>query len=369
MKTQRTIHLTVSLAALTTLFLPGQTFSAEPALFPPMSLLLAGDRDCNGVKDGTAYMDNCDTCVSGNTGETACIQDCNEDWGGTAYADTCGTCVGGSTGQNACRDGSSASLAGDSCKGILLLINQSTTGLYWVDGDGEGGYAPQQVWCDMSTDGGGWTLVFNVFELNGFAEDNFIASFGDNLWTDHGWRFDTTSDTISDTSTEPVEPGVSQGMLDMGILANNWDDLRFECSDSDNASTMTNFAQVAGYATANGNHSLLGATANGTSYTIPASHSSFDQTMIWHDNEPNTGNSDHYLCDTYNDGEPAAQFGFCYTDFLNNPNTLDYGDSIVSLSFGYDYGSDDWSTGFAGECGDMERNFLSNSGTFRLWVR
>ena len=68
------------------------------------SLIVTGliDTDCNGVLGGTAYFDNCGTCVGGNTGLTACIQDCNGDWGGTAYLDACNICVGGNTGLTDC---------------------------------------------------------------------------------------------------------------------------------------------------------------------------------------------------------------------------------------------------------------------------
>jgi len=58
--------------------------------------------DCNGVPGGTAFIDNCSTCVGGNTGLTACVQDCNGEYGGTAFLDNCSACVGGSTGQTAC---------------------------------------------------------------------------------------------------------------------------------------------------------------------------------------------------------------------------------------------------------------------------
>jgi hypothetical protein len=54
--------------------------------------------DCAGTPDGTAFLDNCNTCVGGNTGLTACVQDCNGDYGGAASIDQCGVCSGGNTG-------------------------------------------------------------------------------------------------------------------------------------------------------------------------------------------------------------------------------------------------------------------------------
>ncbi|HMN05102.1 MAG TPA: T9SS type A sorting domain-containing protein, partial [Flavobacteriales bacterium] len=59
-------------------------------------------QDCHGDWGGTATLDNCGTCVGGNTGAVACVQDCHGDWGGTAYVDNCSTCVGGNTGLTPC---------------------------------------------------------------------------------------------------------------------------------------------------------------------------------------------------------------------------------------------------------------------------
>jgi xyloglucan-specific exo-beta-1,4-glucanase len=59
-------------------------------------------KDCNGVFGGTAFLDNCSICVGGNTGKPACEKDCHGEYGGTAYLDNCQTCVGGSTGMTAC---------------------------------------------------------------------------------------------------------------------------------------------------------------------------------------------------------------------------------------------------------------------------
>jgi hypothetical protein len=67
--------------------------------------LTACVQDCNGVFGGTASIDNCGTCVGGNTGLTACVQDCNGDFGGTAVLDNCNVCVGGNTGLTACVQG------------------------------------------------------------------------------------------------------------------------------------------------------------------------------------------------------------------------------------------------------------------------
>jgi PKD repeat protein len=64
--------------------------------------LSACTADCNGDFGGTAFLDNCNTCVGGNTGLSACTADCNGDFGGTAFLDNCNTCVGGNTGLSAC---------------------------------------------------------------------------------------------------------------------------------------------------------------------------------------------------------------------------------------------------------------------------
>ncbi len=46
-----------------------------------------------------------------------------------------------------------------SCGELNDLVPDLPSGVYQVDPDGEGGSNPFDVYCDMETDGGGWTLV------------------------------------------------------------------------------------------------------------------------------------------------------------------------------------------------------------------
>jgi hypothetical protein len=114
------------------------------------------NKQCGTFSNGTCGSVSCGTCTLGN---------CNSN----------GQCV---VGVMPCAgDGSLSSSPGASC----LSIKQkgfSTSGIYWIDSDncsaGQGAY---QVYCDMNSFGGGWTLVMKI--------DGTKTTFGynDAYWT------------------------------------------------------------------------------------------------------------------------------------------------------------------------------------------
>jgi len=65
------------------------------------------------------------------------------------------------TDPNAIRSGVSANCAAPSCLDILNQGNSSGSGDYYIDSDANGPKSPMLLYCDMDTDGGGWTRIAN----------------------------------------------------------------------------------------------------------------------------------------------------------------------------------------------------------------
>lgn len=99
--------------------------------------------DCNGDYLGSAYIDDCDTCVGGNTGLQPCELDCNGDANGTAEIDGCGVCAGGNTGVTPCDDDCSwveyQAEDGTMSSGSVDSNNEGFTGTGFVNTDNNAG--------------------------------------------------------------------------------------------------------------------------------------------------------------------------------------------------------------------------------------
>jgi len=144
--------------------------------------------------------------------------------------------------------------------------------------------------------------------------------------------------------------------------------VRMSCSTNDNDATEEEYIVVNRYTLANFHYGLLGSTFNGDSYSVDPTLNSMGLSTVWHDNEIDTENAYHYLCDQEtSNANGTSQFGFCYTDHLIDDG--DSGDALVSLAFGTELGGDIWSPGFTMECGDMGTGALQNEGTVSIWIR
>ena len=105
-------------------------------------------------------------------------------------------------------DGADASCPADSCLQILDDGYSTGTGYYWLDPDGLGAF---EAYCDMQTDGGGWTVVGRWGNYSGYAMRDF----------EDGRDPELVRDTMLTSASHPSSGPVHYGLSVMNALFNN----------------------------------------------------------------------------------------------------------------------------------------------------
>ena len=163
------------------------------------------DGDC----DGAATAEDCDDNDADST-TIATDADCD----GVLTADDCDD-----TNANAFENnGQSPSCSGVSCQAILESNSSSESGIYWIQPSGNA----FEAYCDMETDGGGWTLVMNLDSNDGNAkgqnstfwtssdtEGDISNALGEDFKSDSFTQFSSSSEIMIYAHTEGSEVGYS----------------------------------------------------------------------------------------------------------------------------------------------------------------
>ena len=150
------------------------------------------DMDCDGILTVNDCDDNDpNTVLDMDCDGVLTIDDCDDSNPLTAFTNNDGDCDGVPTANDCDDNDSSVTLgvtgtdvfcAAISCKTILDDGYSNGDGMYWIDPDGSGAF---EVYCDMTTDGGGWTVLLhedlNINETGLGSSGSIYESIGKNL--------------------------------------------------------------------------------------------------------------------------------------------------------------------------------------------